>query len=68
MVAYIPSQREQRGSAELCSLVMVTGTKGVAWSCVDGGLVWVLGEGLQQRVDGLMGTRTGCPGQWVWWL
>ena len=45
MVAYIPSQREQRGSAELCSLVMVTGTKGVAWSCVDGGLVWVLGEG-----------------------
>ncbi len=33
-VTYSFSQREWRGSSELCSLVTVIGPKGMAWSCI----------------------------------
>ena len=62
MVAYSSSQGERRGSAELCSLVIVTGSEGMAWSCVRGDLDWVLGKGPSQ--PGWSGTGTGLPGQW----
>ena len=38
MVAYSSSQGEWRGSADLCSLVTVTGPEGTAWSCIRGRL------------------------------
>lgn len=37
--------REQRGSAKRCSLMSATGLKVKAWSCIRGGLNWVLGKG-----------------------
>ena len=42
MVTYSSSQG---GSADLCSLVTVTGPEGMAWSCIRGGSSWGLGEG-----------------------
>ena len=37
--------REQRGSTELCSLLIVIGLEGTAWSYARGGSRWALEKG-----------------------
>jgi len=55
-VAYGFLIRRSRGaSADLLSLVTVTGPKGTAWSCVTGGSGWILGKGPSLR--GWAGTK-----------
>ena len=47
------SEREWRGSAELCSLGTATGPEGTAWSCARGGAAGGQGKGLRQRAAGM---------------
>lgn len=44
---------EQRGSTDLCSLVIVTEAEGTAWSCTGEGQAGGQGKVLQQRAVGM---------------
>jgi len=50
LMAATAPHREQRGSAELCSLETAAGLKGIAWSCIGKGQVVYLEKVLHQRV------------------
>jgi len=63
MAAYISSQRETRGSTDLCSLMAAAAPKRTARSCIRVRLGWVLGKGSSPEGSG---HGTGCPGQWSW--
>lgn len=49
MAAYISSQRETRGSTDLCSLMAAAAPKRTARSCIRVRLGWVLGKGSSLR-------------------
>lgn len=52
--------REQRGGADLCSLVTAAVPEEMAWSCIRGGSCWALGKGSSPEDDG---HQVGSPGQ-----
>ena len=62
MAAYISSQRETRGSTDLCSLMAAAAPKRTARSCVRERSGWVLGKGSSPESDG---HGRGCPGLWA---
>jgi len=52
MASYSSSRGEQRGNAELCSLVSAAGPKGTTWSCIRGESGWALGESSSPECGG----------------